>query len=97
MSTRRLSRQFRRSLLHKGSQMDPLHTTNLIILRSDSRMVRNYGIRDKYSRIAGRVSGVREDIGATATTRGLYNQIASHKEAVLLILIPKPSDAPAIW
>jgi hypothetical protein len=55
------------------------------------------GFANKYSRIAGRVSGVREDIGATATTRGLHNQIASHKEAVLLILIPKPSDAPAIW
>jgi hypothetical protein len=40
------------TLLHKGSQMDPQHTTNLIIPRSDPRMVRNCGIRDRYSRIA---------------------------------------------
>jgi hypothetical protein len=40
------------------------------------------------------MGGNREEIGATATASGQHNEIASHKEAVLLIMIPKPSDAP---
>jgi hypothetical protein len=43
------------------------------------------------------MGGVREEIGATATAGGQNNEITSHKDAVLPIMIPKPSDASAIW
>ncbi len=44
------------------------------------------------------MGGIREEIGATATASGQHNEIASHKEAVLLIMIsPTRRMHRAIW
>jgi hypothetical protein len=41
--------------------------------------------------------GISEDVGATAAAGHQNNEIASHKQVILLITICQPPDAHPVW